>query len=56
MNNMSFQAVCDGCVTKADSSAARVETQSPEFSEDARVASGTTISVYATKPEDDNPE
>lgn len=55
MNNMSFQSVCEGCVTKEDSLAARVETQSPDYSEDARVASGTTISVYATKPEDDNP-
>ncbi|MFK7786162.1 MAG: PASTA domain-containing protein [Crocinitomicaceae bacterium] len=55
MNNMSFQPVCDGCVTREDSLAARVETQSPEFTEDARVASGTTISVYATKPEDENP-
>lgn len=55
MNNMSFQPVCDGCVTREDSLAARVETQSPDFTEDGRVASGTTISVYATKPEDDNP-
>jgi beta-lactam-binding protein with PASTA domain len=55
MNNMSFQPVCDGCVTREDSLAARVETQSPEFTEDARVASGTTISVYATKPEEENP-
>lgn len=55
MNNMSFQPICEGCVTKADSLAARVETQSPEFTDGARVASGTTISVYATKPEEDNP-
>ena len=55
MSNMSFQPVCEGCVTKADSLAARVETQSPDYSDGARVASGTTISVYATKPEDDNP-
>lgn len=55
MNNMSFQPICSGCVTKADSLAARVETQSPEYTEDGRVASGTTISVYATKPEEDNP-
>lgn len=55
MNNMSFQPICEGCLTKEDSLAARVETQSPEFTEDGRVASGTTISVYATKPEEDNP-
>lgn len=52
MSNMSFQAVCPGCKTKADSLATRVETQSPEYSEDARVQSGTTITVYATKPDD----
>ena len=56
MSNMSFQPICAGCVTKGDSLNARVETQSPEFSDGGRVASGTTITVYATKPEDDNPE
>ncbi|MDG1333155.1 MAG: PASTA domain-containing protein [Crocinitomicaceae bacterium] len=55
MNNMSFQPVCEGCVTKEDSLAARVEAQSPEYSDGMRVASGTTISVYATKPEEENP-
>jgi len=55
MNNMDFQSVCDGCVTRADSLAAKVETQSPDYNEGARVASGTTISVYATKPNGDNP-
>lgn len=53
MSNMSFQPICEGCVTKADSLSATVETQSPEFTDGARVASGTTISVYATKPEED---
>ncbi len=53
MSNMSFQAICPGCATKADSMATRVETQSPEFSEGAIVASGTTITVYSTKPEVD---
>lgn len=53
MGNMSFQPICPGCVTKADSMATRVETQSPEFSEGARVAAGTTITVYATKPDGD---
>lgn len=52
MSNMSFQSVCKGCETKADSLAARVETQSPGFSEDAQVVSGTTITVYATKPDE----
>ncbi len=55
MSNMSFQPICKGCVTREDSLAARVETQSPEFTEGGRVASGTTISVYATKLENDNP-
>lgn len=55
MSNMELQVVCDGCKTKSDSLAARVETQSPEFSEGARVASGTTISIYAIKPEVDKP-
>ena len=55
MSNMSFQPICAGCVSKADSLAARVETQQPEFTEGARVASGTTISVYATKPDNENP-
>jgi hypothetical protein len=34
--------------------ATRVETQSPEFTEGAIISSGTTITVYATKPEEDN--
>jgi eukaryotic-like serine/threonine-protein kinase len=53
MSNMDFQPVCPGCVTKADSMATIVETQSPEFTEGAIISSGTTITVYATKPEED---
>lgn len=51
MSNMSFQAICPGCITKSDSMATRVETQSPEFTEGSIISSGTTITVYATKPE-----
>jgi len=49
MLNMDFQIVCNGCVTREDSLAARVETQSPEFNEGARIASGSSIMVYASK-------
>tara|TARA_R110002072_G_scaffold929_3_gene7472 strand:+ start:10402 stop:11202 length:801 start_codon:yes stop_codon:yes gene_type:complete len=49
MSSMDFMAVCPSCITQADSLMARVISQSPEFSEGAVVASGTTISVYAEK-------
>ena len=48
MGSVEFFAVCPTCVTSADSLSARVESQSPEFFEGAMVASGTTISVFAT--------
>lgn len=51
MSNMAFQPICPGCITKADSMATRVETQSPDFTEGAVISSGTTITVYATKPD-----
>lgn len=41
--------VCDGCVTVADSSAAIVESQSPEFMEGSFLPSGSSITVYAKK-------
>lgn len=49
MGSMEFLAVCPDCITSADSSMARVVSQSPEFSEGGLISSGTTISVYATK-------
>ena len=49
MGNMEFHAVCPNCVTPADSMVARVQSQSPEYSEEAVVASGTTITVVASK-------
>ncbi|MBL1278801.1 MAG: PASTA domain-containing protein [Fluviicola sp.] len=49
MRSMEFFAVCPSCITSADSLLARIVSQSPEFSEGAIVASGTTISVYAEK-------
>lgn len=49
MSSMSFLAVCPTCITQQDSLSARVVSQSPEHSEGAIVASGTTVSVYAEK-------
>lgn len=49
MENMEFMAICPDCVTKADSSMARVHTQSPEFTDGAQVASGGSITVTASK-------
>lgn len=55
MGNMEFLAICSNCITKADSLVARVVNQSPEFSEGAIVASGTTVTVIATKDFSDAP-
>lgn len=49
MGNMEFLAVCNSCKTTADSLVARVISQSPEFSEGSIVASGTTVTVIASK-------
>ena len=49
MSNMEFFVVCPDCIVAADSSMARVTSQSPEYTEGAVVLSGTTISVFATK-------
>ena len=49
MGGMEFHAVCATCKTSADSLVARVFSQSPEFIEDGVVASGTTITVVASK-------
>lgn len=49
MSNMAFDVVCATCKTSSDSLVARVISQSPEYSEDALVSSGTTITVVASK-------
>lgn len=51
MINMEFIVSCppDVVYTKEDSLQARVVSQSPEYVEDARVISGSSIQVYATK-------
>lgn len=49
MGNFNVVPVCDGCTTYADSSAAIVETQSPEFFEGAFVPKGATFTVFAKK-------
>ena len=49
MNMGFFVGSCDGCITPADSSVARVFTQSPAYEEGGIVASGGIITVSATK-------
>ncbi len=49
MIDMDFQVACPEGYTSADSLSSRVETQSPDYSEDGRVASGSTILIFATK-------
>lgn len=49
MQNMEFLIVCPDCVTKNDSLVARVVSQSPEYVEEAVIASGGSITIYASK-------
>lgn len=49
LNMEFFVGSCTGCVTSADSSVARIFTQSPEYDEGAIVASGGSITVVAAK-------
>ncbi|MCH2225083.1 MAG: PASTA domain-containing protein [Crocinitomicaceae bacterium] len=59
MINMEFIVSCppDVIYTKEDSLQARIVSQSPEYVEDARVISGSSIQVYATKDlEEDTPQ
>jgi len=49
LGNFNVVPVCDGCDTFADSSAAVVETQSPEFFEGALIPTGATFTIYAKK-------
>ncbi len=51
MTNMELYIVCNGCISKSDTLAARVKSQSPEYTEGAVVASGSSITIYATKDE-----
>ena len=56
MLNMEFIVACPSCVTVADSSMARVTSQSPEFVEDGVVMSGSSVSVFADKNFTGSPE
>ncbi len=56
MGSMEFLAVCPSCITKADSMIARITSQSPEYMEEAVVASGTTITVIASKEFAEEPQ
>jgi len=56
LNMEFFVGSCTGCVTSADSSMARVFTQSPEFEPDAIVASGSSITISASKDFDGDGE
>lgn len=47
--NLSLVVICDGCVTSADSCAARVFSQSPEYIEGGVISGGATMTVHATK-------
>ena len=49
MLDMELQIACPEGYNKADSLASRVETQSPDYSEDGRVASGSSILIFVTK-------
>ena len=49
MLNMEFIVACPSCITAADSSMARVTSQSPEFEEEGVVMSGASVSVFADK-------
>jgi len=47
--NVNLVVICNGCVTAADSCAAIVTSQSPEFLEGSIMSAGTTLTVHATK-------
>lgn len=56
MLNMEFIVACPTCITVADSSVARVTSQSPEYEEEGVVMSGSSISVFADKNFTGTPE
>jgi hypothetical protein len=41
-------------MSKADSTVAKVRSQSPEFTEGAIIPSGSSVTIYATKEFDSN--
>ncbi len=47
--NINLVVICDGCISSADTCAARVFSQSPEYIEGSVVSSGSTITVHAIK-------
>lgn len=49
VSNINLVVICDDCLTAADSCAARVFSQSPEYIEGAIISGGATMTVHATK-------
>lgn len=49
LGSFGFLPVCEGCVTREDTLAARINSQSPEFIEGIFIPAGSTITVFATK-------
>lgn len=47
--NVNLVVICNGCVTSADSCAAIVNSQSPEYIEGSVMSAGATLTVHATK-------
>jgi beta-lactam-binding protein with PASTA domain len=56
MLNIELFIVCPDCMSKSDSTIARVRSQSPEFTEGAVIPSGSSVTIYATKEFDSNRE
>ena len=56
MLNMDFIVACPSCLNTADSTMARVTSQSPEYEEEGVVISGSSISVFADKNFTGSPE
>jgi beta-lactam-binding protein with PASTA domain len=54
MMNTELFIVCPDCMSKADSTVAKVRSQSPEFTEGAIIPSGSSVTIYATKEFDSN--
>jgi len=48
LGSFGFLPVCDGCLTREDTLAARIDSQSPEYIEGILIPAGSTITVYAT--------
>lgn len=56
MSNMEIVVSCPDCVTHIDSISARVQSQSPEYTEGSIISSGSTIIVYATTAFEEQPD